>query len=101
VKPTLNDRNKAMLALGTLLMTGTIAGYRTNFRDLDAQGVAPHVTVTIAAYDELAIERTKRAVRRALEPCIIGVEVTVEPGFLLGGAPADRFNFSSDDEVKP
>ncbi len=101
MSPSANAYKDAVVALATLQLDGAITGWRTNFSEYGALGWAPRVSVTIAADDELAIERTKRAVQRALEPHITGVEVTVRPGFLLSGGPADRFDFSPDDEEKP
>ena len=97
----LRARNDAVLALGKLYIEGIITGYRTNFLNFDEPGVAPHVTVTIRAHDELAIERVKRAVQRALAPYIKDLAVTVQPGLLPGGGPADSFHFGSDDEETP
>ena len=101
MSPSATACNDAMAALATLQLDGAITGWRTNFSEYGALGRAPQVSVTIAADDELAIERTRRAVRQALEPHINDVEVTVEPSFLLSGGPADRFDFSPDDEEKP
>jgi len=99
VSPTLSARNEAVLALSRLYIAGIITGYRTNFLSLDEPGLPPHVT--IRAHDELAIERVRRAVQRALAPYIKDLEVTVQPGLLPGGGPADSFHFGSDDEETP
>ena len=101
MSPTLSARNEAVLALGRLYIAGIITGYQTNFLSLDEPGVTPHVTVTIRAHDELAIERVRRAVQRALAPYINDLAVTVQPGLLPGGGPADSFHFGSEDEETP
>jgi hypothetical protein len=101
VSPSATACNDAMAALAMLQLDGAITGWRTNFIECGSLGWAPRVSVTIAADDELAIERTRRAVRQVLQPHIKGVEVTVEPGFLLVGGPADRFDFSPDDKEEP
>ena len=98
---TLSARNDAMLALGRLYIAGIITGYRTNFLNLDEPSATSHVTVTIRAHDELAIERVKRAVQQALAPYIKDLAVTVQPGLLPGGSPADSFHFGSDDGETP
>ncbi len=100
MSPSANARNDAMVALATLQLDGAITGWRTNFTGCGALGWTPQVIVTIAADDELAMERAKRAVQRALELHIKGVEITVAPGFLLGGS-ADSFHFDRDDQERP
>ncbi len=70
-------RNDATVSLALLEAEGAIVGHMTNFRRLGEPGVRPKVAVTIAATDELALERVKRQVRKAVEPFVPGVQVTV------------------------
>ncbi len=86
----------ARLALATLQLDGVITGWTTNFAEYQAPGWAPEVHVTIAAADELALERAKRVVARALEPHIRGVEIIVAPGVLPSGE-SDRFQFGNEE----
>jgi hypothetical protein len=88
--------NDARLALATLQLDGVITGWATNFTEYQAPGWAPQVHVTIAAADELALERTKRQVGRALEPHVRGVEIIVTPGVLPSGE-GDRFQFGNEE----
>ena len=67
----------AIHALALLEAEGTTVGYMTNFRRLSEPGVAPEVVITIAAEDELAMERVKRQVRKVIEPFVPGVTVAV------------------------
>ena len=90
-------RNDARLALATLQLDGVITGWTTNFAEYQAPGWAPQVHVTIAAADELALERTKRLVGRALEPHIRGAEIIVTPGVFPGGGEGDRFQFGNEE----
>ena len=71
------SRDDAIHALAFLQAEGTIVGYMTNFRRLGELGVTPEVVITIAAQDELAMERIKRQVRKVVEPFVPGVTVTV------------------------
>jgi hypothetical protein len=96
VSPSASARINARLALATLQLDGAITGWKTNFDVYQALGWIPQVTATIAAADELALERTRRLVGRALEPHIRGVEIVVTPGVLPSGE-GDRFEFG--DEV--
>ncbi len=97
MSPSPTDCNEAILALATLQLEGVITSYRTNFMNLREPGVVPEVVVTIKARDELAIERTKRAVQKVLEPHIKGVQVTVSPGILPGGGDGDAFQFGDEE----
>ncbi len=97
MSPSANARNEAALALANLQLDGVITSYRTNFMNLGDPSVIPEVTVTIAAADELAIERTKRAVQKALEPHIKGVWVTVSLGILPGGGDWNGFQFGNEE----
>ncbi len=96
MSPSTSARNEVRLALVTLQLDGVITGWRTNFAEHDAPGWVPQVSVTIAAADELALERTKRLVGRALEPHIRGVEIIVTPGVLPSGE-GDRFQFGNEE----
>ena len=69
-----------MVTLAKLQLDRVIAGWKTNFAEHREPGWVPQVSVTIAANDELALERTKRAVQKALEPHIKDIQVTVLPG---------------------
>ena len=69
-----------MVTLAKLQLDGVIMGWKTNFAEHRGPGWVPQVNVTIAANDEFALERTKRAVQKALEPLIKSIQVTVLPG---------------------
>ncbi len=97
MSPSARARNDARLALATLQLDGVITGWRTNFAEYLAPGWSPQVTVTIAAVDELALERAKRLVERALEPHVRSVQITVTPGVLSGGGEGDRFQFGNEE----
>ncbi len=83
MSPSASVLNDSVLALATLQLEGVITSYRTNFMLLAESRVVPEVVVTIAADDELAIERTRRTVREALASHISGVQITVAPSLLL------------------
>ncbi len=92
MSPSASVLNDSVLALATLQMDGVITSYRTNFRLLTEARVVPEVVVTIAADDELAIERTRRTIRKALESHISGVQITVAPSLLMTD---DSFHFDN------
>ncbi len=77
-------------------LDGVITGWKTNFAEHREPGWVPQVSVTIAANDELALERTKRAVQKALEPHIKSIQVTVLPGRPLAGGDGDTFDFGDE-----
>ena len=97
MSPSASAYIDAKLALATLQLDGVITGWTTNFADDAVPGWAPQVSVTIAAADELALERTKRLVGRALEPHIRSVDIIVTPGILPGGGEGDRFQFGNEE----
>ncbi len=99
MSPSANARNNAMVALAKLQLDGVITGWKTNFAEHRGPGWVPQVSVTIAANDELALERTKRAVQKALEPHIksIQVQVTALPGWRLAGRNDDSFDFGDEE----
>jgi hypothetical protein len=94
MSPSASVLNDSVLALATLQMDGVITSYRTNFMLLAEAQVVPEVVVTIAADDELAIERTRRTIRKALDSRISGVQITVAPSLLMTD---DSFHF---DDVR-
>ncbi len=81
-----------MVTLAKLQLDGVIMGWKTNFAEHREPGWVPQVSVTIAANDELALERTKRAVQKALEPHIKSIQVTVLPGRPPAGGDDDSFD---------
>ena len=95
--PSANARNDAMVALVRLQPDGMITGWKTNFAEYREPGWVPQVSVTIAANDELALERTKRAVQKALELHIKSIQVTVLPGLTPGKGDDDSFNFGNEE----
>ncbi len=93
----MRGRNDAIVALAKLQLDGVITGWKTNFAEHREPGWVPQVSVTIAANDELALERTKRTVQKALEPHVRSVQITVTPGVLSGGGEGDRFQFGNEE----
>ena len=85
-----------MVTLAKLQLDGVITGWKTNFAEHRGPGWVPQVSVTIAANDELALERTKRAVQKALEPLIKSIQVTVLPGRPPAGRDDDSFDFGDE-----
>ena len=85
-----------MVTLAKLQLDRVIAGWKTNFAEHREPGWVPQVSVTIAANDELALERIKRAVQKALEPHIKDIQVTVLPGRPPAGGDDGSFDFGDE-----